>query len=134
MSTRGCRATSTPRTSAAPTSPRGYPTGPDAERLALRGAWDSGPDWQLGARVSQTRHGEGSIHKPYLPGTPHGDPFSFEGVVERERIAEAGLRWWPASGVDLSTWVGYRWLENAGHVTGATRDTPTATLELRLTR
>jgi len=114
--------------------PIGYPTGPDAERLALRGAWDTGPDWQIGARISQTRHGEGSIDKPYVPGTPKGDPFSFEGVVERERVAEAGLRWWPASGVDLSAWAGYRWLENAGHVVGASRDTPTAMLELRLTR
>jgi hypothetical protein len=114
--------------------PTGYPTGPDAGRLSLRGAWDFNADWQLAARVAQTDQGEGSLDRPYVPGSPHGDPFAFEGVVERTRTGELGLRWWPASGVDLSAWAGYLSVEDAGHVAGASRDTPTAALEVRLTR
>lgn len=114
--------------------PLGFPTGPDAGRLSLRGAWDPGVDWQLGARVAQTDQGEGSLAQPYVPGTPKGDPFRFEGVVERTRDAAAGVRWWPASGVDLEAWAGYRWIGNDAHVTGADRETPTAALAVRLTR
>jgi len=114
--------------------PIGFPTGPDARRLSLRGAWDLDTDWQLAARVAQTDQGEGNLERPYVPGSPKSDPLSFEGVVEHARAAEFGLRWWPASGVDLSAWAGYRWAENGGHVAGAERETPTAALEVRLTR
>jgi len=55
-------------------------------------------------------------------------------MLQRTREAEVGLRWWPASGVDLSAWLGYRWIENFDHTPGDDRDTPTATLEFRLTR
>ncbi len=114
--------------------PIGYPTGPDAGRLSLRGAWDLNADWQLAARVAQTDQGEGSLDAPYVPGSPRGEPFAFEGVVEHARTGELGLRWWPASGVDLSAWAGYRRVENAGHVAGVERETPTAAIELHLTR
>ena len=114
--------------------PIGFPTGPDARRLSLRGAWDPGPDWQIGARLTQTDKGENDLEEPYVPGSPRFGPFSFEGVVEQTRDAELGLRWWPASGVDLSAWAGYRRVENAAHVVGADRETPTAALEMRLVR
>jgi hypothetical protein len=112
----------------------GTPTGPDARRLSLRFAWDPGTDWQLAARVAQTDKGENDLDEPYVPGSPQFKPFSFEGVVEQARAAELGLRWWPASGVDLSAWAGYRWTENAGTVAGVEHETPTATVEVRLTR
>jgi hypothetical protein len=114
--------------------PIGYPTGPDARRLSLRGAWDLDADWQLAARVAQTDQGEGTLDRPYVPGTPKGGPLSFEGVVERTRAGQFGVRWWPASGVDLAAWAGYRWTDNADHVAGNTRETPTAAIEMRLTR
>ena len=114
--------------------PIGFPTGPDSRRISLRGAWDLTTDWQLAARVAQTDQGEGSMGQPFVPGSPQSDPLSFEGVVEHGRTAELGLRWWPASGVDVSAWGGYRRVENAAHVAGSTRETPTAALEVRLTR
>lgn len=112
----------------------GFPTGPDARRLSLHGAWDLDADWQLAARVAQTDQGEGTLDRPYVPGSPKADPLSFEGVVERTRAGQVGLRWWPASGVDLSAWAGYRWTDNDAHVAGVTRETPTAAIEMRLTR
>jgi len=114
--------------------PIGFPTGPDARRVSLRGAWDWNADWQLAARVAQTDQGEGTLDRPYVPGAPRFDPLAFEGVVEHARGGELGLRWWPASGVDCSIWGGYRRIENAGHAAGVTRETPTAALELRLAR
>ena len=100
----------------------------------MRGAWDPGPDWQVGGRFTQTDKGENDLDEPYVPGAPRFRPFSFEGIVEQARAAELGLRWWPASGVDLSAWAGYRWVGNAGHVAGADHETPTAALEMRLAR
>ena len=114
--------------------PLGFPTGPDARRVSLHGAWDLDADWQLAARVAQTDQGEGTLERPYIPGTPRFDPLSFEGVVERTRAGQVGVRWWPASGVDLSAWAGYRWTDNAAHVPGASQETPTAAIEMRLTR
>jgi hypothetical protein len=55
-------------------------------------------------------------------------------VVERTRTAEAGVRWWPASGVDVTLLGGWREIEDAGHVAGATEDGFHAALELRLVR
>ena len=114
--------------------PIGFPTGPDARRMSLRAAWDPGADWQIRGRLAQTDKGENDLGDPYVPGSPRFRPFSFEGVVEQARTAELGLRWWPASGVDLSAWAGYRRVEHARHVVGANSATPTAALEVRLAR
>ena len=69
-----------------------------------------------------------------MPGSPRPDPKHFEGVVERARDAELGLRWWPAGGVDVSVLAGWRKVQNAGHVMGVDRDDWRAELALRLTR
>jgi hypothetical protein len=55
-------------------------------------------------------------------------------VVERTREIEAGLRWWPASGVDLSVAGGYRKIDDAGHVPGAVSRGALGMVVVRLTR
>jgi len=114
--------------------PLGFPTGPDARRVTLRGAMDLGRDWQLRARVASTDKGENTIDQPFTPGSSSTDAASFQGVVERTRSGELGMRWWPASGVDVTVWGGYTWVDDAGHVPGANRESPTGILEMRLYR
>jgi hypothetical protein len=114
--------------------PLGFPTGPDARRLRLRGAWDPSVDWQVFGRVTLTDRGENRLGRPYVPGDPRPEPGSFEGVVERTREIEAGLRWWPASGVDLSVAGGYRKIDDAGHVPGAVSRGALGMVVVRLTR
>jgi hypothetical protein len=114
--------------------PIGYPTGPDARRIRARVACDWGAGWQLFAASSRTDQGEGDLATPYVPGTPYGDPLQFEGIVERTRDVELGLRWWPASGTDLSVSGGWREIENRDHVSGESSDRPFAALEIRIVR
>jgi hypothetical protein len=59
---------------------------------------------------------------------------TFEGIVERTREVKAGLRWWPASGVDLRLLGGYRWIENQRHVTGRSAGHAQVAVELHLVR
>ena len=119
---------------AAQGQPLGFPTGPDARRIRVRGAWDLSPAWQLLAAVSRTDQGENEISEPYVPGSGDVDPNQFEGVVEQTRDLELGLRWWPASGIDLALSGGWRWVDDAGHVTGAESSGARGTLVLRLIR
>ena len=44
------------------------------------------------------------------------------------------VRLWPRAGVDVAVFGGYRWVENAGHVTGVDDDGATAAIALRLLR
>jgi hypothetical protein len=46
----------------------------------------------------------------------------------------ATVRWWPASGVDLSLSLGVRRTEDAGHVAGVSRRDGFGSLAFRLTR
>lgn len=114
--------------------PLGFPDGPDSRRVALRGAVDFGPDWQLLARVSRLDKGENDLDEPFVPGSPAVSTGAFEGVVEKTRDVQAGLRWWPASGVDLRALAGYRWVDDLDHVRGATGRHAHVTLEARLAR
>jgi Capsule assembly protein Wzi len=114
--------------------PLGFPTGPDSRRVRVRVAWDPVVAWQLFGAAGQTDQGENEIDEPFLPGSPQTEPGTFEGVVERAREIEAGVRWWPASGVDLAVVGGWRWLDDAGHVPGATDDELRAAVAFRLTR
>jgi hypothetical protein len=115
-------------------APLGFPAGPDSRRIALRGALDLGPDWQLLARASRSDQGENGLAEPYVPGSPRVEVGTFEGVVEQTREVGAGLRWWPASGVDLRALAGYRWTENEAHVTGRRAGHARLTLEAHLVR
>jgi hypothetical protein len=119
---------------AAQGEPLGFPTGPDARRIALRGACDLGPDWQVLARVARTDKGENGLEEPFVPGSPSVPTATFEGVVEQTRECEAGVRWWPASGVDLRALAGYRWVENEAHVAGRRADHVRVVVEARLAR
>lgn len=116
--------------------PIGFPTGPDSRRVRLRGSWDLNEDWQLNAVVTRTDQGQNTIDQPFVPGLggPVPNSATFEGIVEHTRTAEAGIRWWPASGVDLAVAGGWQWVENRDHVTGASADGAIATAAVRLTR
>jgi hypothetical protein len=122
------------RTYEAQGMPLGFPTGPDSRRVRVRGTWDPCVAWQLFARAAQTDRGENTLGQPYVPGTPRSSGADFEGVVERSREADLGLRWWPAGGVDVALSGGWFRIENLDHVSGAMRQSPRATLELRLIR
>lgn len=115
-------------------SPIGYPTGPDARRVSVRGTWDPAVEWQVFGHAALTDRGENRLDQPFEPGSQKPAGGSFQGVVERTRDVESGLRWWPAGGVDLSVAAGYRWVEAAGHVPGATRDGVTGRFAVRLLR
>jgi hypothetical protein len=112
----------------------GFPTGPDSRRVRAHGEWDLSEAWQLRAAAARTDHGENDVDEPFVPGSPAVSTGTFEGVVEQTRDVEAGLRWWPTSGADLTALIGYRWVEDAGHVPGERRDDWTAALVVRLTR
>ena len=114
--------------------PLGFPSGPDTRRLRLTGAWDPSVDWQVFGGVSLTDRGENRIDSPYLPGDPKPAPGSFEGVIERTRDIEAGLRWWPAGGVDLAVAAGWRRVDDASHVAGAEERGVVGRVVVRLVR
>jgi hypothetical protein len=119
---------------AAQDRPLGFPIGPDARRLRVHGAWDLSTAWQLTGAVAQTDKGENDLDEPYVPGTPKPDPGTFEGVVERTREAEFGVRFWPSSGVDVALLGGYHWTDDAGHVAGAHSRGASGSIALRLIR
>jgi hypothetical protein len=114
--------------------PLGYPTGPDSRRMRVRIGWDPSIDWQVFGAVAQTDQGENELDEPFIPGSPRPDPGTFEGVVERTREIEAGVRWWPASGVDVAVMGGWRWIDDTGHVPGAGDDGMRAAFAFRFTR
>jgi hypothetical protein len=112
----------------------GFPTGPDARRLRLRGAWDVNPDWGISVIGTRTNKGENDIDEPFLTRSPRVNSSLFEGVVETTTEVELGLRWWPASGVDVAVSGGNRWVDAAGHVRGASQRVPFANIQLQLMR
>ena len=114
--------------------PIGFPTGPDARRIRLRGGWDPGVDWTLFTTATHYDQGENNLREPFVPGSGRVQSSHFEGVVETTRDFEVGLRYWPASGVYVSVSGGYRWIRDAGHQVGNNTSTPLGTLELRVNR
>jgi|GEM_PF-1604167 len=114
--------------------PLGFPTGPDARRLRVRGAFDPADDWQVFVAAARTDRGEGGLDRPFTPGDPVPGAWDFAGTPERTREVEAGLRWWPAGGVDVALAATWRRVEDAGHVRGATREVAGAAATVRLVR
>jgi hypothetical protein len=112
----------------------GFPVAPDVRRIRLRTAWDLGPDWQLSARVTHTDKGENDLDEPFMPRSPRVDSFQFEGVVEKTREVEFGLRWWPASGVNLHLAGAYHWVDNSNHLRGAADRGASGAVEFSLMR
>ncbi len=114
--------------------PLGFPTGPDARRLRVRASWDPRVAWQVTGIASRTWKGENDIDEPFVPGSPQPPVSRLEGVVEVRDDFTGVLRWWPASGVDVSLAAGFGRSENAGHVPGADRDRTHASFAFRLVR
>lgn len=119
---------------AAQGAPLGFPTGPDSRRLRTRLSWDPSTDWQVVAIAGRTWQGENDLDEPFVPGGPVPPVGTLEGVPEVSDDLTATVRWWPASGVDLSLSLGVRRTEDAGHVVGATRRDGFGSLAFRLTR
>ena len=114
--------------------PIGYPTGPDAERFRARVSWDPNVDWQVSTIATRTVKGENDLDEGFFPGNPVEPAFEFEGTPETTRALEGALRWWPASGVDLSLRAGREWVTNAAHAEGVSREAWRGALAVRLTR
>jgi hypothetical protein len=115
-------------------APLGYPTGPDSRRLHVRVSWDPSVDWQFTGIVSRTWKGENGLDEPFVPGSPVPPVGTLEGVAEMADDATGTVRWWPASGVDLSLSLGWLRSDNAGHVEGAERHVTHAAIAFRLVR
>ena len=114
--------------------PLGFPTGPDARRLRARLSWDPRVDWQFTGIATRTWKGENELDEPYLPGTPLPDVATLEGVPELIEDVTGIMRWWPASGVDLSLALGWQRRDDAGHVRGAELRGTHAAFAFRLVR
>ena len=69
-----------------------------------------------------------------MPGTPVPDVSTLEGTPEIRDDVTGVLRWWPASGVDLSATLGYGRTHDAEHVPGAERRLARAGISVRWTR
>jgi Capsule assembly protein Wzi len=112
----------------------GYPFSPDSRRLKVRAAWDPNPDWQVFMTALHFDKGENDLDEPFIPGSARVNSSELSGVVETTREFQIGLRWWPASGVDLRASAGYRWIDEPEHVLGARSESPVGTLVVRINR
>jgi hypothetical protein len=115
-------------------APLGFPTGPDARRLHARLTWDPSVDWQVSALADRTWKGENDLDEPFVPGQRVPPVGTLEGTPERTDDLTGQVRWWPASGVDLSLAVGVRRRHDADHVAGREARATHAALAFRLTR
>lgn len=114
--------------------PLGYPTGPDTRRIHASLTWDPTVAWQLFGSFGRTDAGESGLDHPFEPTDPRVSVTEFLGVVQHSSLAEAGLRWWPAAGIDLSLGARFERIDNAAHVSGDRRIEPGAELQLRIVR
>jgi hypothetical protein len=114
--------------------PIGYPTGPDSRRLHARVTWDPRVDWQFTGLASRTWKGENDLDEPYVPGTPVPPVDKLEGVPVVTDSFTGVMRWWPASGVDLSLSLGFQRVENVAHVAGTVDRGAHAAIAFRVTR
>ena len=114
--------------------PLGFPIAPDARRMRVRAALDLSPAWQLTTAATRTQKGENTLDQPFIPGSPRVDSAKLSGIVEETREWEAGARWWPSGGIDVSITGAYRWVDDAGHVLGDRERGARGTLAVRLVR
>ena len=114
--------------------PIGYPTGPDSRRLRARVTCDPRVAWQLSAHASRTWKGENDLDEPFVPGTPVPPVGELEGVPAMTDAFTGTIRWWPASGVDLSLSAGWTREENPDHVSGVVDRRAHAAFALRVLR
>jgi hypothetical protein len=114
--------------------PLGFFTGPDSRRLRTRVTWDPRVDWQLVGIVSRSWQGESGLDEPFVPGSPVPPVATLAGTPEATDDVTGVIRWWPASGVDLSLALGWSRVEDAGHVAGANERGAHGAVAIRLTR
>jgi hypothetical protein len=112
----------------------GFPVAPDARRIRLRAHWDLNADWQLGVVAVHSNKGENDLDEPFHRGDPRVDSFDLEGVIETTREVVGSLRFWPASGILLTAYGGYRWVDNPDHVDQAKDEGARGALEVRISR
>jgi hypothetical protein len=112
-------------------APLGFPTGPDARRLRVRMTWDPAVQWQVSGIVARTRKGANDLDEPFVPGPTPPPVATLEDPVHTEDEVTVVLRWWPASGVDLSLAAGFTRASLAGAAAATERH---AALAFRLTR
>ena len=118
----------------AQSAPLGFPTGPDARRLRTRITWDPGVDWQVSGIVLRTWKGENDLDEPFVTGGPVPPVGTLEGTPQVTDDITGVVRWWPASGIDLSISAGLRRVDSLAHVAGASERTGHAALAIRLVR
>lgn len=114
--------------------PLGFPIAPDARRMRVRAVLDLSPAWQISTHATRTEKGENTLDQPFVSGSPRVDAAKLSGVVEETRELEAGLRWWPAGGIDVALTGAYHWIDDAGHVPGARDRGARGALAVRLVR
>ncbi|MEO5989060.1 MAG: hypothetical protein ABIU54_08235 [Candidatus Eisenbacteria bacterium] len=122
------------RVHAAQGAPIGFPTGPDSERLRVRVAWDPNPDWQVGFAAARTTRGQSTLADAFIPGSAVPGTWTFAGTPERSRRVDGLIRWWPASGVDVSARIARTWRTGAEHVAGRSDARWDVGVAARLTR
>ena len=115
-------------------APLGFFTGPDSRRLHARLTWDPRVAWQFGVTAARTWKGENDLDEPFVPGGPVPPVNTLEGTPEVTDDVTGLVRWWPASGVDVSFAAGVRRRRDAGHVAGVDDRALHAALAFRLTR
>jgi hypothetical protein len=77
--------------------------------------------WQFYGIGARTDTGESGMDSVYTPGSPPVDAMEFAGVVETRRALELGVRYWPASGVDIAASAGFHVGPQRGARRGARR-------------
>ena len=122
------------RSFVAQAAPLGFATGPDARRLRMRVSWDPRVDWQVSGVAARTWKGENDLDEPFVQGGPVPPVATLEGVAAMTDELTGIVRWWPASGVDLSLALGWQRTDDAGHVAGAVTRGARASVALRLVR
>ena len=114
--------------------PIGFPTGPDARKLHVRITCDPRVAWPRSRVVERTWKGENNFDEPFIPGSPVPDVGKLEGIVQTTDDATGVLRWWPASGVDLSLSLGFSRTANVDHVQGNDQNGVHGAIAFRLVR
>jgi capsule assembly protein Wzi len=114
--------------------PLGDPDGPDTRRIGVRASWDPSSAWQAFGSYERLDAGESGLDQVFHPGDPQVPVMEFLGVVEHSNQAELGLRYWPAAGIDVSVAARRKWVEDAGHVSGARETETGGEVRLRLVR
>ena len=114
--------------------PIATPQGPDSRSLhaSLAVAASAALEGRLAG--TWTHRGEGTLGRFFHPDSGAASGSRLSGVVERERIVEAGLRVWPRDGIDLDLALARQWIDDVAHQEGVDLRRWIARASLRLRR